>query len=530
MRALALLGFSLIFLPVLGALGAVLEPAVSLTVWQSLLQEPQFPVALRHTLISALGSTVLALVIALSTVIALYPSRLWQWLTRRLSVLLAFPHAAFAVGLGFLITPSGLIARLLAPVLEWTSPPLWFTPQDPYALSLTLALALKESWFLLWVLAAVLQQQSTVSTLQVAHSLGYGSLQSWLQVLLPQVLPRLAWSLMAVLAYSVSVVDMALILAPTTPPPLAVLGWQWLNDTNPERYAMGSVVSLLLMLILVGATICGWLSFKVLQALNQSLSGKRWRSIHLPIKRIWAVSVVLSGWLALLLLLIWSFANHWFFPALLPSAWTVRGWSQLDWSLLGNTVLIGLVSSVLALMLVVAWLESMKQRWDGVGYWVLVLPAVPLVAAQYEVVIRLQAESTYLALIWSHLLWVLPYVLLVLASTYRGFDARLIISARALGYSYWQVFWRVKLPILWRPLSAALAVGFAVSVAQYLPTLMIGAGRINTMTTEAVALSAGGNRRTLAVYALGQALLPWLMFTLMNSLARWQAQDREGLR
>lgn len=503
---------------------------MNFAVWQALVQEPQFAIALRHTLISALGSTLLALALALSTVIVLYPSTAWQWLTRRLALLLAFPHAAFAVGLGFLLAPTGLIARLLAPVLEWVSPPLWLTPQDPYALSLTLALALKESWFLLWVLAAVLQQKSTVNALQVAQSLGYGSLQSWLQVLLPQILPRLAWPLLAVMAYSISVVDMALILAPTTPSPLAVLGWQWLNDTNPERYAMGSAVSLLLMLILVVTTICGWLSFKVLQVFNQAPSGKRWKSIRLPIKPIWAVGVVLSGWLALLLLLICSFANHWFFPALLPSTWTIKGWLQLDWSLLGNTVVIGLVSSVLALIMVVAWLESIKQRWDGVSYWVLVLPAVPLVAAQYEVMIRLQAESTYLALIWSHLLWVLPYVLLVLASTYRGFDSRLSTSARALGYGYWQVLWRVKLPILWRPMSAALAVGFAVSVAQYLPTLMIGAGRINTMTTEAVALSAGGNRRTLAVYAVGQALLPWLMFMLMNSLAHWQARDRAGLR
>ena len=84
--------------------------------------------------------------------------------------------------------------------------------------------------------------------------------------------------------------------------------------------------------------------------------------------------------------------------------------------------------------------------------------------------------------------------------------------------------------MLWGPISAALAVGFAVSVAQYLPTVMMGAGRVSTLTTEAVALSAGGNRRTLAVYALAQALLPWLVFLLMNSVSHWQARDRMGLR
>ncbi len=46
-----------------------------------------------------------------------------------------------------------------------------------------------------------------------------------------------------------------------------------------------------------------------------------------------------------------------------------------------------------------------------------------------------------------------------------------------------------------RPILATFAVGFAVSVAQYLPTLFAGGGRFVTVTTEAVALSAGGRFR-----------------------------------
>ncbi|WP_020560504.1 ABC transporter permease [Thiofilum flexile] len=522
---------SVIFLPVLWALGGVLQPAMNLAVWQALCQEPQVFGALRHTLISALGSTVLALLLAISSVIALYPSRIWQWLTRRLAVLLAFPHAAFAVGLSFLIAPTGFIARLLAPLLEWTNPPLWLTPQDPYALSLMLALALKESWFLLWVLAAALQQQHILRALHVAQSLGYGRLQIWLQVLLPQVLPRLAGALAAVLAYSVSVVDMAVILAPSTPPPLAVLGWQWLHDNDPHYYALGSAVSVLLMLIMVGISLMGWLGYKLLVLLNQTPSGQRWRTFPLPFKATGIVSlVVLSGWLALLLLALWSVAEQWFFPDLLPQRWTLKAWWQFDGSLLGNTLLLGAASSVIAVIVTLIWLEAFPQLSSEWWYGALCLPAVPLVVAQYTVVIRFGLESTYVALVWSHLWWVLPYVLLVLAGAYRSFDTRFEIAARALGYARWQVFWRVKLPMLGRPISAAVAVGFAVSVAQYLPTVMLGAGRITTMTTEAVALSAGGNRRTLAVYALGQALLPWLVFMLMSSLAFWQARNRRGLK
>ena len=66
-------------------------------------------------------------------------------------------------------------------------------------------------------------------------------------------------------------------------------------------------------------------------------------------------------------------------------------------------------------------------------------------------------------------------------------------------------------------------------VAQYLPTLFAGAGRFDTVTTEAVALSAGGNRPVLAVQSLLQTGLPLLAFGLAALWPRWRARRRRGL-
>lgn len=83
--------------------------------------------------------------------------------------------------------------------------------------------------------------------------------------------------------------------------------------------------------------------------------------------------------------------------------------------------------------------------------------------------------------------------------------------------------WQVKWPLLRAALAASLALGFAVSVAQYLPTLYVGAGRFNTVTTEAVTLAAGGQRSLSAAYAWLQWLLPVLMFALAARLGRARA-------
>ena len=155
---------------------------------------------------------------------------------------------------------------------------------------------------------------------------------------------------------------------------------------------------------------------------------------------------------------------------------------------------------------------------------------MPLVAAQYAALLHLQLDGSALALVWSHLLWVLPYMVLTLIGPYRAFDQRLLTSARTLGNPPWRACLRVKWPILARPILATLAVGFSVSVAQFLPTLFAGGGRFVTVTTEAVALSAGGNRRVLAVQALLQVALPMAVFALAAAAAYGLGRHRKGLR
>ncbi len=92
-------------------------------------------------------------------------------------------------------------------------------------------------------------------------------------------------------------------------------------------------------------------------------------------------------------------------------------------------------------------------------------------------------------------MFVLPYVFLSLADPFRAWDVRMGVIANALGARPDRVLWKVRLPMLLRPVLTAAAVGFSVSVGQYLATLLIGGGRVATLTTEAVALASGGERR-----------------------------------
>ena len=101
----------------------------------------------------------------------------------------------------------------------------------------------------------------------------------------------------------------------------------------------------------------------------------------------------------------------------------------------------------------------------------------------------------FLTLLWVHVVFVFPYVMLSLGPSWRRFDTSFTDLAANLGAGPWRRFCAVKLPILLIPVLTAFAVGFAVSQALYLPTVFASNGRIATLTTEAVILASGASRR-----------------------------------
>ena len=165
----------------------------------------------------------------------------------------------------------------------------------------------------------------------------------------------------------------------------------------------------------------------------------------------------------------------------------------------------------------------------------ILLVYLPLIVPQASFVFGLQlfflatgTDGSFAALVLVHFVFVLPYVFLSLSDPWRAFDRRYLQIAATLGASRNLAFRKIRLPMLLRPLLVASAVGFAVSIGQYLPTVLIGAGRWPTITTEAVALASGGDRRVIGTYALVQMLLPlagFMMATLVPALVFLHRRD-----
>jgi putative thiamine transport system permease protein len=158
------------------------------------------------------------------------------------------------------------------------------------------------------------------------------------------------------------------------------------------------------------------------------------------------------------------------------------------------------------------------------------VPQIAFLSGMASLMIALGLDGNWLGVGLAHLVFVLPYVFLSLSGPWRALDRRYLATALLLGAGPWRALFAVRLPMLTRAVLIAGAVGFAVSVSQYLATLLIGAGRFTTVTTEAVALAAGGDRRLIGVYALMQASLPMLGFSIALLLPTLLLRHRKGLR
>lgn len=532
-------------LPAFGYLPAIGGEQLSTEPWRALMNQPGIATSVRLSVQTGVLATFMSLALAAAFCALLHDHASYRRLSVMVSPLLATPHVALAIGLAFIIAPSGWLLRLASPVLTgWDRPPVdLVTVRDPEGLAMVLGLVLKEVPYLILMITAALGQVPHASLRRIGSALGYRPVTAWFKLVFPSVYAQIRLPVYAVLAFSMSTVEVGLILGPGNPPPLALLAARWFSDYDLQRYFPAAAAATLQGLLVLAALLV-WRASEVCVA----PLGRAWceRGVRAgaapPLARaaagVAALGLVL-GLAALLGTAIWSFAQSWRFPAALPAQWTTNTWA-LQLPRMSGTVIttVGLAfaSALVAVLLTVACLEAETRRGHAPtrrALWLVYAPLlVPQIAFLYGfqvALVKLGLDGRWLAVAWAHLIFVLPYAFLSLADPWRALDPRYARTAAGLGVTPWSVLWRVRLPMLLKPLLLAFAIGCAVSVGQYLPTLFAGAGRVATLTTEAVTLSSGADPRIMGVYAFLQAGIPLFVYAAAWALPALLYLRRRGM-
>jgi putative thiamine transport system permease protein len=524
-----LAGLAGTLLPAFGYLPTLGRMTFSLDAFRELAAEPGLARSAGLSLVTGLASAALSLLIVMLFTAAWAGTRAFARVQHLISPLLAVPHAAAALGLAFLIAPSGMIARILSPWLTgWQTPPDMLIVGDPMGLSLIAGLTIKEIPFLLLITLAALPQVKLVESRALVASLGYGRIAGFLFGVWPSVYRQIRLGVFAVIAFATSVVDVAAILGPTSPAPLAVRLVGWMSDPDLSMRFLASAGAVL-QLGVTALALLVWIAIeRVCAKLGEMICerGARFRrDAAARTVALWAMSAAASLIFAGLATLgIWSVSGLWQFPDAVPETITLRTWMNVAPRIggpLATTLLVAVLATLVAVALAILCLARETETGRRGGRGALAIIYLPLLVPQASFLFGLQlmfllggVAASLSALVFAHLVFVMPYVFLSLTDPWRAHDRRYDAVAAGLGKSRWRTLLQVRMPMLTRAILIAAAVGFATSIGQYLPTILIGAGRLPTITTEAVALASGGNRRVIGVYAFLQMLLPVIGFVI----------------
>jgi putative thiamine transport system permease protein len=524
-----------------GALGHVpglQNPLPASDIWKTVWDWPGFGRSVALSFWTGLLAATISLGLATLIMAGWSGTRSFERLRLWLAPFLAVPHAAAAFGIAFLVAPSGWIARALSPWLTgWERPPDLLILGDPLGLAMVLGLVVKELPFLLLMMIAALPQAKAVPSMAAITALGYVRTRGWLLAVFPAIYRQVRLPVYVVLAYSMSSVDTALILGPTTPPPFAIVILRWAADPDLAQRALASVGAL----VLLGLVIFGLALWKLgelgVANLGQRIAETGARGGGKGAEIAGAALAATGGKLllvGLVILALWSVAGQWTFPNFLPATLTARTWSAhgAEIATVGaTTIILAFGVTALALVLALGSLEAAPPRrlLAALIYLPLLVPQVVFLPGLQVAFLSAGFYAGFLPVGLSHLVFVLPYLLLILTDPHAALDPRYRAVAAGLGLSLARQFWRLRLPLLLAPVTGAVAVGMAVSVGQYLPTLLVGGGRLPTLTTEALALAAGGDRRVIGAYALAQALAALLPFALALALPRLVWRNRRGM-
>lgn len=266
-----------------------------------------------------------------------------------------------------------------------------------------------------------------------------------------------------------------------------------------------------------------------------------------PVRRRWLTVPVV--WLAvggllvpLVPLIIWAFAGQWRYPALVPQHLTGRGVRLLSdprtQILHGLGLSAGMGISVAALAVVIGLPAGRAIglycfRGRRVVQFLLLAPViVPGLAVTLGLqvfFIRYGLADTVTGVIVAQLMPTVPYAATLLGAGFANLDLDYERQAKALGAGPVRVLLFVTMPLLRPALITAGLFAFLISWSEYVLTLIVGGGQVQTLPLLLFAAIGSSDTTAAAALALLVIVPPLLVIAATARLLARRGAGSIGL-
>lgn len=111
----------------------------------------------------------------------------------------------------------------------------------------------------------------------------------------------------------------------------------------------------------------------------------------------------------------------------------------------------------------------------------LVVPVIVLAVGIFLLYVPLRLLGSPVGIVLGHTVLAIPYVMIIVAATLKGFDERLEWAAASLGASRWRTLWHVTIPIARPGILAGALFAFLTSFDELLISLFVSGTRAVTL-------------------------------------------------
>ena len=492
------------------------------------------------SLFTGLCSTLLALFFSQVILLYFFKTRAYNYIKIIISPLIALPHITMAIGLIFLFSPSGLFFRLFSPWLTgFDRPPNFFIIPDEYGFFLILGLILKEIPFFILVSLSAIQQFSARQIFDLGKSLQNSNFSSWCILIFPLIYKKIRLVIFIVIAFTASVVDMSLILAPSTPSTLAIRILQIYQSSDIDSFFIASNLALIQLLIIVILLLSWMILERIVEHKLFFIFFMKILSFKIFFLKnlIFASAAILFSLsvLGIFSSLLWGFSKNWYFPSFFPNSIDIDTFINFyneNKFIVFISIFISVVVSFLSSLLTIIWVELMdilkmkKLYLEWIIFIPLFIPQISFLIGLQSFIILFNFDSFLIPLIIIQLFYVIPYSFIILAPSLREIKKDIIRVAASLGKNRFQRLVQIKLPIIMSSFLTSFAIGMLVSFSLYVPVYFIGAGRVTTLTVEALNLALSGSRQDLGVATFFQIIIPILILITVvyfnKKMSKWR--------
>lgn len=257
----------------------------------------------------------------------------------------------------------------------------------------------------------------------------------------------------------------------------------------------------------------------------------------MKINTIIAILLIL---LPLIILPIWSFFGRWPWPNIMPSGFSTRAITQI---LSSGTNIYGLVLNSIILSLIVAFMASMigmmtaralilydfkfKKLFSFLSIMPIIVPATAFSMGIHVIFIKLGWANTYFGVILVHLIYALPYTINIMLDITSLVGDGLEIQAQVLGVKPLESFFYVTFPLLMPGIISSMSMAYIISYSQYFLTLLIGGGKVETLSVVMVPFIQSGDRSLAAIYSCLFILSIFIVFLILEYLIRKSTMLKE---